>query len=137
MSDLLLPHTFTFPSLYLILSHTFIKKKKSLSHVCSSTSPLHLPLSPSHLVNSLTSSSLQLIISHFHLSLSPSYLLNSLNSSSLQLITPPISYLNHVLGFFLISLWSLQFYCYLSCKGAFFSLWFLCLFFVVVFTQEL
>ena len=75
-----------FNSLSLLLKKK--KKKKSLSHGCSSTSPLHLPLSPSNLLNSLTSSSLQLIISHFHLSFSPSYLLNSLNSSSPQLITP-------------------------------------------------
>ena len=111
MSNLLLPHTFTFPFLYLILSHTFIrKKKKYLSYGCSSTLPLHLPLSPSHFLNSLTSSSPQLITSPFHLSLSPFQLLNSLNSSSPQLIAPPISYLNPVLGFFLIFLWSLCFF---------------------------
>ena len=85
------PHTFTFPSLYLILSHTFIKKKKKIS--------LIIVLLP-HLLNSLTSSSPQLITSHFHLPLSPSHLLNSLNSSSSQLIAPPISYLNPMLGFF-------------------------------------
>jgi hypothetical protein len=61
---------------------------------------VHLP----HLLNSLTSSSPQLITSPFHLPLSPSHLLNSLNFSSLQLIAPPISYLNPVLGFFFFSL---------------------------------
>ena len=59
-----------------------------------------LPLSLSHLLNSLTSSSFQLITSHFHLPLSPSHFLNSLTSLSPQLIAPPIFYLNHVLGFF-------------------------------------
>ena len=48
----------------------------------------------------LTYSSPQLITSHFHLPLSPSHLLNSLNSSSPQLIATQISYLNPVLGFF-------------------------------------
>ena len=54
----------------------------------------------SHLLNSLTSLSSQLITSPFHLPLSPSQLLNFLNSSSPQLIAPPISYLNPMLGFF-------------------------------------
>ena len=53
-----------------------------------------------HLLNSLTSSSPQLITSSFHQPFSPSHLLNYLNSSSPQLIAPPISYLNPVLGFF-------------------------------------
>jgi hypothetical protein len=86
---------------------------------------VHLPLSPSHLLNSLISSSPQLITSHFHLSLSPSHPLNSLTFSSPQLITPPISSLNPVLRFFLVSLWSLWFYCCLNLKSAFFPLWFL------------
>ena len=120
------PHTFTFPSLYLILSHTFIKKKKKIS--------LIIVLLP-HLLNSLTSSSPQLITSPFHLPLSPSHLLNSLNSSSFQLIAPTNFLFKSYVGIFLlVSLWSLWFYCCLSLKGAFFFLWFLFLFFVVVFT---
>jgi hypothetical protein len=86
---------------------------------------VHLPLSPSYLLNFLISSSPQLITSHFHLPLSPSHPLNSLTSSSPQLITPPISSLNPVLRFFLVSLWSLWFYCCLNLKSAFFPLWFL------------
>jgi hypothetical protein len=84
---------------------------------------LFIYLSPLEL---LTSSSPQLITSHFHLPLSPTHLLNSLISLSPQLIAPLISYLNPVLGFFfVVSLWSLWFYCCLSLKGAFFPLWFL------------
>ena len=45
-------------------------------------------------------SSPQLITSHFHLPLSHSHLLNSLISSSPQLIIPQIFYLNPMLGFF-------------------------------------
>ena len=101
---MLLPHTSTFPfPLFNSLSH-FYSKRISLCHGCSSTSPLHLPLSPSHLLNSLTASSPQLIISPFHLPLSPSHLLNSLTSSSFQLIAPPIFYLNPMLIFFFFSL---------------------------------
>jgi hypothetical protein len=94
------------PFLYLILSQTFIKKKKKkiISHGSSSTSPPHLPLSSSHLLNSLTSSSLQLITLPFHLPFSRSHFLNSLTSSSLQLIAHPISYLNPMLRFFFINL---------------------------------
>jgi hypothetical protein len=61
---------------------------------------LFIYLSPFHLLNSLTSSSPQLITSSFDLPLSPSHLLNSITSSSPQLIAPQISYLNLVLGFF-------------------------------------
>ena len=45
--------------------------------MASTTSPLHLLLSPSHLLNFLTSSSPQLITSFFHLPLSFFHLLNS------------------------------------------------------------
>jgi hypothetical protein len=48
-----------------------------------------------------------LIYQNAYLPLSHSHLLNSLTSSPPQLIVPPISYLNHMLGFFLVSLWSL------------------------------
>ena len=131
-----LPHTSTFPfSLFNSLSNFYLKKK-IISHGSSSTSPLHLPLSSSHLLNSLTFSSLQLIILPFHLPFSHFHFLNSLTSLSLQLIAHPISYLNPMLGFFffLISLWFLWFYYCLSLKGTFFPFWFLCLFFVAVFT---
>ena len=95
MSDLLLSHISTFPfPLFNSLSH-FYSKINSFSHGCSSTS---------HLLNSLTFSSPQLITSHFHLSISLSHLLNSLTSSSLQLIAPQISYLNPMLGFFFFCL---------------------------------
>ena len=86
--------------------------------------PLFIYLSHSHLLNSLTFSSPQLIISPFHLPLTPS-LLELPTSSSPQLIAPLISYLNLVVGFFLVSLYFLWFYCCLSFKGAFFLLWFL------------
>ena len=87
-----------------------------LPHIFIYLSPLELPdllislinyltfsstsLSLSHLLNSLTSSSSQLITSPFHIPLSHSHLLNSLIYSSLQLIAPLISYLNPMLRFF-------------------------------------
>jgi hypothetical protein len=95
-------------------------------HGCSSVSPLHLPLSPSHLLNSLTSSSFQLIYFTFSstsLSLSPFELADFFIS--------PIHCTTNFLFkscagiFFLVSLWSLWFRCCLSLKGAFFPLWFL------------
>ena len=74
MLDSLLPHTFTFPfPSFNFLSLLF--KKKILSYGSFSTSPLHLPIFPSHLFPSLT-------------------------SSSPQLIALPISYLNLVVRFF-------------------------------------
>ena len=85
---------------------------------------VYLPHSPSHLLNSLTSSSPQLITSPFHLplSLSPLELPN--------LFISPINYtLNFLFKscteiFFLVSLWSLRFYCCLNLKDTFFPLWF-------------
>ena len=70
-----------------------------------------------------------LTFSSTSLSLSP---LEFPTSSSPQLIAYAISYLNLVVRFFLVSLYFLWFYCCLSLKGAFFLLWFLCLFFVVI-----
>ena len=101
-SDLLLPHTSTFPFL-LFNSLTFLLKNKfSLSWLYLTSS------SASHLLNSLTFSSPQLITSPFHLPLSHSHLLNSLISSSPQ--APPICYSNFMLRFcFLVSIWSLSF----------------------------
>ena len=62
------PHTFTFPSLYLILSHTFIKKKKkNLSHDCSSTSHFELPVLFISSINYLTFSSTSLSLSPLEL----------------------------------------------------------------------
>ena len=105
MSDLPLSQTSTFPfPLFNSLSHFYSKNKFSLSWVflyltSSSTSISLSPLELSDLfifsINYLTFSSTYL---------SPSHLLNSLTSSSLQLIAPPISYLNLVLGFFFLSL---------------------------------
>ena len=123
------------PSLYLILSHTFIKKRKKNSLSCIfiyltssftslSFSPLKLPDLFIFSINYLTFLSTSL-------SLSP---LELLTSSSLQLIAPSISYLNFVVWFFLVFLYFLWFYYCLSLKSTFFLLWFLCLFFVVVFT---
>ena len=96
-------------------------------HGFSSISPLHLPLSPSHLLNSLTSSSLLLIYLTFSstsLSLSPFELLDlfisPINCTTNFLFKSCVGFF-----FFLVSLWSLWFRCCLSLKCAFFSLWFL------------
>ena len=61
-------------------------------------SHLFIYLSPLELLDLFISSINYLTFSFT--SLSHSHLLNSLTSSSLQLIAPPISYLNLVLGFF-------------------------------------
>jgi hypothetical protein len=91
-----LPHLFIYLS-PLELPDLFIS---SINYLTFSS----ISLSLSHLLNSLTSSSPQLITLPFHLPLSHSHLLNSLTSSSPQLIAPPISYLNLMLGFFFFSL---------------------------------
>jgi hypothetical protein len=114
-----LPHLFIYLS-PLELLDLFISSINYLTFPSTS-----LPLSLSHILNSLTFSSPQLITSLFHLPLSHSHLLNSLTSSSPQLIAPPISYLNPMLRFFFSFHVVLWFYCCLSLKGAFFSLWFL------------
>ncbi len=141
-----LSHTSTFP-FSLFNSLTFVQKKIYLSHGCSSTSPLYLPLSlsPPELTNLFISSINYLTFLSISFSLSPlkppnlfissiNYLtfsstslpLNSLTSSSPQLIALSISYLNFILGFFfLVSVWFIWFYCYLSLKCVFFPLLFL------------
>ena len=81
-----------------------------------------LSLSPLELSDLFISSINYLTFSYTSLSLSP---LELPTSSSPQLIAPLISYLNLVVGFFLVSLYFLWFYCCLSFKGAFFLLWFL------------
>ena len=124
MLDLLLPHTFTFPfPLFNFLSH-FYSKNSFLSYGSSSTSPLHLPLSLSPLelldlfispINYLTFSSTSLSFSPLEL---PDLFISPINCT-------PNSFLNPMLRFFLVSPGFLWFYCCLSLKGAFFSLWFL------------
>ena len=139
-------------SLYLILSHTFIKKKKfSLSwlflYLTSSFTSLFL--SPLELPDLFISSINYFIFSSTSLSLSPLelpdlfiYLINYLTFSSTSLSLSPlelsdlfISPINCTLNFLFKScaeiFFSLhvvpRFCCCLSLKGAFYPFWFLCL----------
>ena len=69
MSDLLLPHASTFPfPLFNSLSHFYSKRKKILSLVVIPDFFYLTPLSPSHLLNSLTSLSPKHETNKFHLS---------------------------------------------------------------------
>jgi hypothetical protein len=89
-----LPHLFIYLS-PLELPDLFISSINYLTFSSTSLflslfSPLELPNLFIFSINYLT----------FYLPLSYSHLLNSLTSSSSQLIVPPISYLNPMLGFF-------------------------------------
>ena len=121
MSDLLHLHTSTFPFpifnfLTFLFKNKFSLMAVPLPHLLIYLSSLELPDFFISSINYLTFSSTSFSLSPLEL---PDLFISPINC------TPNFLFKSYVEIFFLVSMWSLQFYCCLSLKDAFFPFWFL------------